>query len=131
MLKRFLRWLFICLGWIPKVRKGVDVYDVSYFCAYEMLPRLALTMPEHLEQWKQAERPGAMLYVFACSLTGVEAKPEDGDRFGWHTGKLSDGAGYLLVEYPEPALSPHTEADIEAVHMQSCDEAQLDEHLRN
>lgn len=115
MLRRFLRWLFIRLGWLKKLQKDVDVFDISYFCAYEMLPRLALTMPEHLEQWKQAERPAAMLYVFACTLTGAEPKPEDGERFGWHCGKLSDGSAYLLVEYPEPVPSPHSQADIEAV----------------
>lgn len=104
MLGRFFRWLRTRFG--KKSQPPSDIFALTYQCAYQIFPKLSLGMPENFEAWRlEGSRPGAMFYLFACSVTGHQPNAKDGERFVWHSGKLSNGLDYVVVEYPRPEMA--------------------------
>ncbi|MBN9417019.1 MAG: hypothetical protein J0I12_16350 [Candidatus Eremiobacteraeota bacterium] len=86
----------------------MDIYDLARVCAYEVMPRLVLGMPERLQEWRsKTSQPGVMLYAMTCMLSGAEPDSRQVSQFVWHTLQLEDGRECLIIQYPtlEPCSS--------------------------
>ncbi len=75
-------------------------YDVAYF----ILPHYAANdVAKVAELCRDApSAAGPFFYIMASLGRKVEPDPEDGRRFRWHHGSLTEGKEYFALEYPAP-----------------------------
>ena len=79
------------------------ILELGYLSAYDALPTAYLRSPsEFWALYSAARDPALAWYIQMCFMTGQRQRAEC--PFRWHQGHLSDGRGYLVIEYPEPPL---------------------------
>lgn len=104
-------------GWLKRVfRRRPPLAMMCYYGAYQMFPRIALGMREEWVHWRtRADDPALMFYGMLLALHDADPKRSEVDAFRWHNGQLPDGRNYVVVQYPAPAPSTLTEADLRAM----------------
>lgn len=86
-----------------------DTPDFCYGIAYFMIPQILFSDQERILRYfrEYDNLTGTFLYVMACKAQNIEPDTELAKKFKSHTGQLSDGRTYHVVEYPEmPPVNP-------------------------
>lgn len=88
-----------------------DFFELCYLSAYDALPTAVQRDPLGFwDTYSRATRPAYAWYLQMCLLTGQRPDHFCGATFIWHQGHLSNGRGYLVLEYPTP---PPVELSVE------------------
>jgi hypothetical protein len=88
----------------PKPEPAVPLPQLCYDVAYFILPHYAHNDPAKVAELclTTPTAAGPFFYTMACLGRKVEPVPEDGRRFRWHHGRLTEGHEYFALEYPTP-----------------------------
>ena len=98
------------------VRKpaGRDLRQFCYSVAYSVLPQLLFADHQRTIGYFTAAGPppGAYLYAIACSALKTKPRPEDTLLFQTHSGQLTEGYDYHILQYPDPPPLDMGDADM-------------------
>jgi hypothetical protein len=103
--------------WFRKPKPIVPLPQLCYDVAYFILPHYAFRDLGKLTDLcvNTPAMAGPFFYVMAAQSRKVEPDMEDGKRFRWHHGHLSEGREYFALEYPTPPPVDMSDVPIEQV----------------
>jgi hypothetical protein len=98
-----------------KPKHDIPLPQLSYDVAYFILPHYAFNDLSKLADLclNTPTTAGPFFYIMAAQARKVEPNIEEGKRFRWHHGQLSEGREYFALEYPTPPPVDMSDVPIE------------------